>query len=136
MDMKPILEDARTIAVVGCSDNPGRPSYRITRYLQEAGYRIVPVNPAHDRLHGEPCYGRLQDAPPDPPIDLVNVFRHPRFTAGVVEDAIERAAQTGERPVIWTQIGVSSPDAQRLAGDAGLPYVRDRCILVEHARLL
>lgn len=136
MDLKPVLENARTVAIVGCSDNPARPSHRITRYLQQAGYRIIPVNPGHDRLHGELCYARLQEVPADPPIDLVNIFRHPRFTAGVVKDAIERVRETKERPVIWTQLGVSSPEAQRLAEDADLPYVKDRCILVEHARLM
>lgn len=135
MDLKHILEEAKIIAVVGCSDQPWRPSYRISEYLIDAGYTMIPVNPEHETVHGLHCYPDLESIPDDVRIDIVNVFRHPRFTANHVLKTVERARATGTKPVIWTQIGVSSPEAQRLAEEAGLPYVSNRCILVEHSRL-
>lgn len=134
-DLHHLLEEARTIAVVGLSDRPMRTSHRIGRYLQDAGYRIVPVNPHVDAVHGEAAYPDLASIPEDVRVDLVNVFRHPRHTAGVVRETIAFAEARGVRPGIWTQLGVSTQEAQRLAEAAGLPYVPNRCILVEHARL-
>ena len=135
MEIKSLLEKARTIAVVGCSPRSTRASHKIARYLQEQGYRIVPVNPYHDELLGEPCYPDLQSIPEDVEIDIVDIFRRPDFTHGVVLDAIERATQTGRNPVIWTQLGVHSHEAQQAAEEAGLGYVANRCLLVEHGRL-
>jgi predicted CoA-binding protein len=136
MNLKTALEDARTIAVVGCSPRETRTSHRIARYLQDAGYTVVPVNPHHDELLGVPCYPDLGHIPADTEIDIVNVFRQPRFTEGVVQETVERSERTDERPLIWTQLGVSSQEAQRLAAAHDLPYVANRCIMVEHARLL
>ena len=136
MDLKHILEAARTIAIVGCSPRVTRTSHRIGRYLQEAGYTIVPINPHHDRLLGEPCYPDLLHVPEDTHIDIVNVYRQPRFTEGVVQDTADRAERTGERPFVWTQLGVSSEPARSLAAEHDLPYLANRCIMVEHARLL
>ena len=136
MDLKQILEEARTIAVVGCSDQRSRPSYRISEYLMDAGYRMIPVNPHHETVHGVRCYPDLRSIPEDVRIDVVNIFRQPRYTAEMVRDAVERGKATATKPVIWTQIGVSSAEAQRLAEEAGLEYVHNRCILVEHARLI
>lgn len=135
-DLKTILENARTIAVVGCSSDPSRTSYAIARYLSEIGYRVIPVNPNCDEVLGETCYPKLQRIPADTQIDIVNIFRRSDHTAHMVADAVERAESTGTKPVIWTQLGVSSQDAQRLADEADLPYVRNRCIMVEHARLV
>lgn len=135
MDLKALLGDARTIAVVGCSPRATRTSHRIARYLQAAGYTVVPVNPYHDELLGVPCYPDLLHIPEDTRIDIVNVFRQPRFTESVVQDTVDRSERTAERPVIWTQLGVSSQEAQRLAEAHALPYVANRCIMVEHARL-
>jgi predicted CoA-binding protein len=134
MDFHTLLRDAETIAVVGCSPRPSQTSHRIARYLQGAGYRVVPVNPHHDELLGEPCYPSLLAIPEDVALDIVNVFRRPHFTEGVVQDAADRAARTGRRPTIWTQLGVHAQEAQRLAAEHGLPYIANRCILVEHAR--
>lgn len=136
MDLQSVLEHARTIAVVGCSPRATRTSHRIARYLQDAGYTVIPINPHHDELLGVPCYPDLLHVPEDTEIDIVNVFRQPRFTEGVVQDAVDRSERTGERPVIWTQLGVSTREAQRLAEAHGLPYVANRCSMVEHARLL
>jgi len=135
-DFKPLFETARTIAVVGCSPRPTRTSHRIARYLQQAGYTVIPVNPYHDTLLGVPCYPDVQHIPADVRLDIVNIFRRPSHTAAMVRDVLARLRTTGEHPVIWTQLGVSSPEAERLATDAGLPYVRNRCILVEHSRLM
>ena len=136
MDLKTALEQARTIAVVGCSPREGQTSHHIARYLQRAGYRVVPVNPHHTELLGVPCYPDVAVIPGDVEVDIVNVFRRPAFTAGVVEDTAARAAWTGQRPLVWTQIGVHSPEAEQLAAEAGLPYVADRCIMVDHRMLV
>jgi len=133
-DLTSVLSEARTIAVVGCSDDPTRTSYRIAQYMQEHGYRIIPVNPNLDTVLGETAYPDLPRVPGDVQVDIVNIFRAPKHTADMVRSAIERVEATGETPVIWTQLGVSSPEARSLAAEAGLPYVRNRCIKVEHAR--
>ena len=104
--------------------------------MQNRGYRIVPVNPNHDDVLGEPCCPDLPSVPADVTIDIVDIFRAPKHTADMVRTAIERMEQTDERPVIWTQLGVSTSAAEKLAADAGLPYVRNRCIKVEYDRLL
>lgn len=129
-----LFESARTIAVVGCSARPERTSHRIARYLQENGFRIVPVNPNYDEVLGEKCYPDTPSVPESIHIDVVDVFRNPAHTAEMVEDVIRRVEQTEEHPVIWTQIGVSSPEAERLAREADLPYVKNRCMMVEHGK--
>lgn len=133
-DLTGCLRDAETIAVVGCSNRPSRTSHRIAAYLQDAGYRVIPVNPHHDTILGEPCYPDLPSIPADMSIDIVNIFRAPEHTADMVGSAIDRVEQTGTRPIIWTQLGVSSDEAERLAAEADLPYVRNKCIMVEHRR--
>lgn len=135
-DLTACLRDADTIAVVGCSARPTRTSHRIAAYLQEAGYRVVPVNPHHDTILGAPCYPDLPSIPHAIPLNIVTIFRAPEHTAAMVRSARERVEQTGTRPIIWTQLGVSSAEAERRAADADLPYVRNRCILVEHQRRL
>ena len=134
-DLQSVLESTETIAVVGCSAKATRTSHKIARYLQERGYRIVPVNPNYDEVLGETCYPDLPSVPADIEIDIVDIFRRPEHTADMVRSAIERVEQTGEQPVIWTQLGVSSSEAAELAAEAGLPYVRNRCIKIEYDRL-
>ena len=135
-DPAAVLRDARTIAVVGCSPRASQTSHRIARYIQGAGFAMVPVNPYHGEILGETAYPDLVSIPDDVVVDVVDVFRRPEFTADVVRDAADRAERTGQRPVIWTQLGVSSPEAARLADEAGLPYVTDRCLMVDHAALV
>ena len=130
------LRAARTIAVVGCSPRASQTSHRIARYIQDAGYRMLPVNPHHDEILGETAYPDLASIPDDVTVDIVDVFRRPQFTADVVRDAAARAERTGRRPLVWTQIGVHSAEAERLAGEAGLPYLADRCLMVDHAALV
>jgi hypothetical protein len=135
-DLRSVLEDTETIAVVGCSARPTRTSHKIARYMQERGYRIVPVNPNYDEVLGEPCYPDLPSVPADVAIDIVDIFRAPQHTADMVRSALDRIEHTEETPVIWTQRGVSSPEAEELAAEAGLPYVRNRCIKVVYDRVL
>lgn len=135
-DLKTMLADAETIAVVGCSSDPSRTSYAIARYLQSAGYRMIPINPNCDECLGEQAYPDLQSLPDDIDIDIVNIFRNARYTANMVRMVVNYAEATDTKPAIWTQLGVSSPEAEALAEEADLPYVKNRCIMVEHRRLL
>jgi uncharacterized protein len=122
------LHSARTIAVVGHSDNPGRTSYQIARFLRQAGYSVYPVNPLVQHIDGEPCYASLADVPV--PIDIVNVFRRSEYLPGVVENAIAVKAHA-----VWAQLGVEDAVAMQRALDAGLAMAMDRCIKVEYWRL-
>ena len=101
----------------------------------EQGFTIYPVNPHCEEVLGRKCYASVQDIPADAHLDMINIFRRPSETARMVQDVLKRIDKTGEKPVIWTQIGVSSGEAQRLADEAGLPYVANRCLMVEHARM-
>ena len=122
-----ILKKYKTIAVVGLSSNPMRPSYGVTEYMQGAGYRIIPVNPNETEVLGEKSYARLEDVPEK--IDIVNVFRRAVEVPPVVESAIRIGAK-----VVWMQMGVESEEAARKARDAGLTVIEDACILVEHRK--
>lgn len=128
-----LLDGVRTIAVVGCSADAYATSHRIARYLIDAGFDVLPVNPNHETVLGRPCHPSVDAIPYDTPVDLVCIFRQPRFTAEMVETVLRRVEATDERPIVWTQIGVHSNEAERLATGADLPYVRNRCIMVEHA---
>lgn len=134
-DLSAVLRSARTIAVVGCSPRGFQTSHRIARYIQNAGFQMIPVNPNHDEILGETAYPDLVSIPDDVEIDIIDVFRRSEYTADVVRDAADRAARTGNRPVVWTQIGVHSAEAAALADEADLPYVADRCLMVDHAAL-
>lgn len=125
-----MLRGARVIAVVGCSPERGRAGHDIPARMQAAGFRIVPVNPyfAGQEVLGERCYASLADIPE--PVDLVNVFRRPEFVADVVREAIAIGA-----PAVFVQQGIVSAEARRLAQEAGIGYVDDRCIAVERAKL-
>ena len=126
------LQAAQTIAVVGCSDRPTRTSHQIARYLQDAGYTIVPVNPEIEAALGLTSYPDLAAVPADVRIDIVNIFRRPSAAAAMVEDAVARATQQGHAPVVWPQLGVHTPAAEAVATTADLPYVKGRCIRVVH----
>lgn len=122
------LVRARRIAVVGLSDNAGRASYHVAQYLMERGKEIVPVNPSHASVFGLKSYASLEEVPGR--IDLVDVFRRPEFCPAVVESAIRIGAGG-----VWLQSGIVSPEAKRLAEEAGLPFVQNRCLMVDHASL-
>jgi uncharacterized protein len=122
-----ILRGCKTIAVVGLSSNPMRPSYGVTEYMQEAGYRIIPVNPNETEVLGEKSYARLEDVPET--IDIVNIFRRAEEVPPVVESAIRIGAK-----VVWMQMGIENEEAAEKARAAGLMVIEDACILVEHRR--
>jgi len=124
-----ILRTCRTIAVVGLSSKPHRPSFGVAQYLQEAGYRILPVNPREREVLGVPAVASLRDLAE--PVDVVDVFRRSSEVGPVADDAIAIGAK-----VLWLQDGVIDPDAARRAHAAGLKVVMDRCMLRDHARLL
>jgi predicted CoA-binding protein len=126
--IKELLRNVKTIAVVGLSDNPMRASYDVSEYMQSHGYRIIPVNPEIREALGEKAYASLSEVPEK--IDLVNVFRRPEFVPEVVEEAIRLKV-----PAMWLQEGVIHEDAAQKARDAGIFVVMDRCILKEHRRL-
>lgn len=121
----------RTLAVIGLSDNPAKASYSVSAYMQRAGYRILPVNPALDPavpVLGELPFASLADLPVKP--DVVNVFRLPKFIPAIVDEMI--ALQLTD---LWVQLGIRSPEAAEKAEAAGIRVVMDRCILIEHSRL-
>ena len=128
-----LLGEVRTIAVVGISANPGRPSYSVAKYLQAKGFRIIPVNPglAGQKLLGETIYGRLADIPDR--FDMVDIFRNPEAAGGVADEAIAVAPEKGIK-AIWMQIGVRNDAAAKRAEAAGLRVIMDRCTKIEVGR--
>ncbi len=128
--LRDVLRRARTIAVVGLSPKGERPSNSVARFLQRQGYRIIPVNPGHNKILGEPSFPTLTAAAKDNSIDIVNVFRRSENAGAVVDEAIPL------RPLlIWLQQGVVDPAAAARAGAQGIPFVQDRCIAIEHRHL-
>ena len=121
-----ILRGAKTIALVGASPRRERPSNSVMRYLLDAGYRVIPVRPHVREVHGVPCVASLAEI--DEPIDLVDVFRRADACPGVAREAVEAGAK-----VVWLQLGLVSPEARRIAEDAGLEYVEDECTAIVHA---
>ncbi|MEO7854999.1 MAG: CoA-binding protein [Rubrivivax sp.] len=128
--LRHILREARTIAVVGLSAEWHRPSFFAAKYMQQHGYRIVPVNPryAGTQLLGETCHARLEDI--DVPVDMVDVFRRTEDVLPIAQSALAIGAR-----VLWQQIGVKNLEADTLVRNAGLDSVMDRCVKIEHARL-
>jgi uncharacterized protein len=124
-EINEILKTYRVITVVGLSADPSRPSYRVAQYLQEHGYRIVPVNPGFQEILGEKCYPSLRDIPF--PVEVVDIFRKVETIPGVVAEAIAVGAK-----VVWMQQGLEEPHSARLARQAGLRVVMDRCLKIEH----
>jgi predicted CoA-binding protein len=122
-----ILNSAKTIAVVGLSNNELRASYFVGYYLKRHGFRVIPVNPRESGILGETCFPSLRDIPE--PVDVVNVFRAPDAVPGIARDAVHIGASA-----LWCQFGVISPEGMRIAEDGGLSVVADRCIKIEHAR--
>ena len=122
-----LLASARTIAVIGCSADPGRDSHRVAAYLQRAGYRVIPVNPGFDELLGERCYRDLAAIPGEVEIDIVDVFRRSEHVPPVADQAIARGARA-----LWLQLGITHPEAEQRAAAAGLQVVSNRCLKVEH----
>lgn len=125
--MTDMLKRGRTIAVVGLSSKPHRPSCGVAEYMQSAGYRIIPVNPQETEVLGEKAYARLEDVPV--PIDIVNIFRRSEYVSEIVQSAIAVGARS-----IWMQEGVVDHGAAETARQAGLRVVMDACIMKEHVK--
>ena len=126
-----LLGDVHTIAVVGLSSKPSRPSYQIAAYLQDHGYRIVPVNPKETEVLGETAYASLRDIPEDLPIDVVDVFRRAEDTPEIARDAGAIGAK-----VLWLQEGIVNDEAYRIASEAGLEVIMGVCIRATRRRVL
>ncbi|KIL36187.1 CoA-binding protein [Cohnella kolymensis] len=128
-EIKEILQETNTIAVVGLSDDPSKISHMVSAAMQQKGYRIIPVNPNADSILGETSYPSLKDIPV--PIDIVNVFRRPEHTPPIAEEAVAAGAK-----VLWLQQGIANDDTAKIASDGGLKVIMDRCIKVEDSILL
>jgi predicted CoA-binding protein len=122
-----LLATTKTIAVVGLSDNPGRASHHVAGYMQQQGYRIIPVNPSVQEVLGEKSYASLHEIPE--PVDMVDVFRKPDAVPAIVADAIAIKAKS-----VWLQEGIVHNEAAAQAEAAGLTVVQNKCLLKEHAR--
>lgn len=122
-ELRSLLGDARTVAVVGLSSNPDRPSNSVAAYLQDHGYRIVPVNPNETEVLGERAYPSLRELPEDMHVDVVDVFRRAEETPDIARDAVALGAR-----VLWLQDGIVNEDAYRIASDAGLEVIMGVCI--------
>jgi predicted CoA-binding protein len=129
-ELRALLGQAKTIAVVGLSSKPDRPSYEVSAYLQERGYRIVPVNPRETEVLGEHAYATLLDVPSEISVDVVDVFRRAEETPPVARDAVAIGAK-----VLWLQDGIVNEEAYRIAADAGLDVIMGVCIKHTKQRL-
>ena len=125
-DAQQLLADAKVIAVVGASRDPRKPAHTVPLQMQRYGWRIIPVNPHVDELFGEKVYRSVGEIPF--PVDLVNVFRPAEDAVEVVREAVAAGA-----PAVWLQLDIVSPEARRIATEAGIDYVEDRCLAVERA---
>ena len=130
-ELRALLGDVHTIAMVGLSSRQGRPSYEVARYLQRHGYRIVPVNPNETEVLGEPAYASLRDLPDDLQIDVVDVFRRAEHTPEVARDAVAIGAK-----VLWLQEDIVSEESAAIATDGGLDVIMGVCIRHVRERLL
>ena len=129
-----LLKACRTIAVVGLSSNPARPSFGVAQYMQAHGYRIIPINPNEAEVLGEKCYPTLTAAASKEKFDMVDCFRNSADIPPIVDEAIALKAAAGIKAV-WMQQGISHPQAAAKAEAAGLAVVQDRCLKIEHRSL-
>jgi predicted CoA-binding protein len=127
-NLRRILRACRRVAIVGLSAEWHRPSFFVAKYLQQHGFRVIPVNPRYESILGERCYARLEDIPE--PVDMVDVFRRSADVGPIADSAIAIGAKC-----LWQQIGVTNEAAAARARAAGLDVVMDRCVKIEHARL-
>ncbi len=127
-EIKRILSENKTIAVVGLSPKWNRPSHFAAKYMKEHGYKIIPVNPGYDKILGEKCYKSLLDIPE--PVDIVDIFRRSKDVPPIVDDAIKIGAK-----VVWMQLTVINEEAAQKAREAGLEVVMNRCVKIEYGRI-
>jgi predicted CoA-binding protein len=125
--MKSLLQETKTIAVVGLSDKPNRPSYDVAQYMQSQGYRIIPINPNCTEILGEACYPNIKSVPHK--IDMVNVFRKAEDCLPIAKEAVEAGAKS-----LWLQLGISNQEAYDYAQSNGLKVIMNRCLKIDHMR--
>ena len=123
-----ILNESKTIAVVGMSKNPEKAAHRIPKYLKDAGYKVIPVNPTAKEILGEKAYAKLEDIAEK--VDIVDVFRPSEFTPEVVKSAVKLNPK-----LIWLQLGISNDQSKTIAKDSGISYVENKCLMVEHRKI-
>lgn len=128
------LLDAERIAVVGCSTTPGKEAHEIPKYMLEQGYEVIPVNPYADSIFGREAYDSL--AAVEGAIEMVDVFRPSEEVPGIVEEVLARHADRGDIESLWLQLGISDDEATAAAVEAGIDVVQDRCLKIEHQRLV
>lgn len=128
-EIRQILKETKTIAVIGCSPKEERPSHGVARYLIEVGYRVIPVNPGHEEILGQRCYPSLLDVPED--VDIADIFRRSEEVEPIVMQALEKDCKT-----IWMQQGIINHLAAEIARQRGKKVIMDRCIKVDHANLI
>ncbi|HKL14938.1 MAG TPA: CoA-binding protein [Balneolaceae bacterium] len=133
--MKNVFKNIHTIAVIGCSSNSYRTSHQISKYIQDEGFRLIPINPNETEVLGETCYNSVFDLPDDLTIDMFDIFRNKKYTKKMVEEIVKWSQETGQKPVIWTQLNVSTPEAKELAEEEGFDYIKNRCLMIEHRKL-
>lgn len=131
-EIKTILEDTKTIAIIGCSPNPEKASNRVAVYLKDVGYKIIPVYPKEETILGEKVYRSLAEIPDDIEIDMVDIFRKPDVIGMVVDAAIKK----GGIKYVWTQLGLVNNEAAAKAEAAGMKVVQNHCTKIEHKELL
>ncbi len=136
-DTKQILSKYRVVAVVGLSTDSARPSYEVAEYMKSKGYKIIPVNPFAEQILGEKSYKSLEDIPLEiqRTIEIVDIFRQPQNVPSIVEEAVRLRKENGKPCVIWMQLGIVNEEAAKVAREAGLEVVMDKCLMVEHKRL-
>jgi predicted CoA-binding protein len=133
--MNKIIKSTKTIAIIGLSSSPYRTSHRIGKYLLREEFTIIPINPNEESVFGFQSYQKISDVPDDIHIDMITIFRNNWYTADMVQEIVEWSEKSGQKPVIWTQIGVSSDEAIRIAEENGFSYIEDKCLMVEHGRV-
>jgi predicted CoA-binding protein len=129
-ELRDILESTETIAVVGCSGTPGKAAHDIPKYMADHGYEVIPVNPYADELLGREAYDSLADVTEE--VDLVDVFRPSDEVAGIVDEVLDR----DDVDTVWCQLGITDDAAGDRVEESGRNFVQDRCLKVEHGRLL
>lgn len=130
-EIKKIFDDTKTIAIIGCSPKAEKDSNKVAVYLQNAGYKIIPIYPKEETILGQKVYRSLSEIPGDIKVDMVDIFRKPDVIADVVDESLQR----GDVWCIWTQLGLVNNEAAQIAKDAGLRVVQSHCTKVEHASL-
>lgn len=131
-ELRELLNTVQNIVVIGCSSNPYRTSYHISEYMKSAGFNIIPVNPNEKEVLGQKCYPSIKDIPDTVQVGMVDIFRNKKYTLDMVQEIVEWSERTGQKPVIWTQLDVSSDEAEKLAKEKGFTYIKNRCLMVAH----